>query len=98
MRFFRDGKDQLCLEWSHWPGDEQFNKRAWIQYRQPLSQKDWANSPEGRYVIVASLTESGNPLQGPDFPVFSTLSDKEILIGVANAFTEVTGVGLPDGV
>ena len=98
MKFFTDTQGQLCLEWTHWPGQEGMHKRAWIQRRQPRGSKDWAGAPEGRYVIVASLSPDARPLQGPDFPVFSDLSDKEVLMGIANAITGVVGCDLPEGV
>ena len=92
MRFFRDTRGQLALEWSHFPGhSDGMNKRAWVQYREPESEDDWAGSPLGRYVLVASLTASGNPLQGPDFPVFTDKTDEQVLMDVATGMMAATG-------
>ena len=91
MRFFRDTRDQLVLEWSHAPGNGKgMNKRAWIQRRTLGSDEDWAGS--GRYVIVASLTADEKPLQGPDFPVYHpNKTDTQVLMDVATAMMAATG-------
>ena len=92
MRFLRDGRGQLALEWSHFPGNGKgMNKRAWVQHRVPKSKDDWARSPKGRYVLVASLTATGSPLQGPDFPVFTDKPDEQVLMDVATAMMAATG-------
>jgi len=92
MRFFRDSLGQLALEWLHFPGNgEGMNKRAWVQRREPGSEDEWAGSPQGRYVLVASLTASGRPLQGPDFPVFTDKTDEQVLMDVATAMMTATG-------
>lgn len=91
MRFFRDTKGQLALEWSHAPGNG-MNKRAWIQHREPESPEIWAGS--GRYVIIASLKADGSPRQGPDFPVYvcrKTKTDTQVLLEVATALMAATG-------
>ena len=92
MRFFRDSLGQLALEWSHFPGHgEGMNKRAWVQHREPGSEDDWAGSPQGRYVLLVSLTGTGRPLQGPDFPVFTDKTDEQVLMDVATAMMAATG-------
>ena len=91
MRFFRDTKKQLALEWSHAPGDDKgMNKRAYIQHREPDSEDDWAGS--GRYVVIVSLTADKRPLQGPDFPVYlADKTDTQVLTDVATAMMAATG-------
>ena len=89
---FRDSLGQLALEWSHFPGNgEGMNKRAWVQHREPGSEDDWAGPTQGRYVLVVSLTASGRPLQGPNFPVFSDKTDEQVPMDMATAMMTATG-------
>jgi hypothetical protein len=90
MQFGVDGKGQMKVEWQvagAW-------KLAWIQDRSG-TDKDWAGT--GRYLNVVR-TES--PGAGPggnatDFPITSSLSDKQILTAFVHAVSAVTGQALP---
>lgn len=95
MKFKRDTKGQLCLEWSHFPdGNGSWNKRAYVQRRS--GKKDWAKCPDGRYIVICSLTDGKNPGRGPDFPVFKEhISDEQALVEVVSALNAILGCGLP---
>ena len=91
MHFSADGKGQPTVTWeignSGW-------KLAWIQDRTG-TDKDWAGT--GRYLNVV---RTEGPGRGPggnatDFPINSTLSDKQILTAFVHAVSAVTGQPLP---
>ncbi len=94
MRFFRDGNGSLCVEWEQANGH---HKRAWIQ-RKSDPEKDWAGTPERRYLNVVRVDiESGNPAgNATDFPVFCSLSDHQILEAFVTSVCAITGVPLPE--
>jgi hypothetical protein len=86
MKIKKDGKGQPYIEWEIGPGGF---KRAWIQHRE--ADKDWAST--GRYLNVVRVDEydkgpSGN---ATDFPIFSQLSDEQILIAFVSSVCAITG-------
>jgi hypothetical protein len=90
MRFFKDGNGSLCVEFEQAFGH---CKRAWIQRKRDPA-KDWAQSPERRYLnVVRVAKESGNPSgNATDFPIFNALSDREILENFVTSVCTITGV------
>lgn len=77
MRFFTDGNGSNCVEWEQAFGHK---KRAWVQ-RKTDPSKDWAKTPDQRYLNVVRVDiDSGNPAGNPtDFPIYSGLPDRQIL-------------------
>src|SRR5690348_11003760 len=77
MDIQRDTKGQPFIEWEQAPGGY---KRAWIQ-RKTDPEKDWASTPGGRYLNVVRIGQLGEGPAGnaTDFPIFSDLSDEQIL-------------------
>ena len=97
MRFFRDSNDSLCVEWEQVPGLG-ISRRAWVQ-RRPASdlEKNWARVPDGRYLNVGRVNNAGNLGGIPaDFPIFSRLSDRQILVTFVYSVSALTGNELPD--
>src|SRR3546814_20082291 len=92
MKIQRDSKDQPFIEWQQ--GASGF-KRAWIQ-RKPGKDKDWANDKDGRYLNVVRVErrEAGPAGNATDFPIFSSLSDKKILLAIVTAGSATTGCTL----
>jgi len=92
MQFQRDAKDQLFIEWQQAAGGF---KRAWIQNRSGTN-KDWAGAKDGRYLNVVRVERLGAGPAGnaTDFPIFSDLSDEQILIAFVMAISEITGCAL----
>lgn len=88
-----DGKGQPFIEWEQPPGGY---KRAWIQ-RKTDPDKDWARTPDGRYLNVVRIERPGGGPAGnaTDFPIFSTLSDEQILEAFVAAVSAITGCRLP---
>ena len=92
MHIQRDSKGQLFIEWKQAEGGF---KRAWIQ-RKPGTDKDWANARDGRYLNVVRVERSGAGPAGnaTDFPIFSELSDEQILVAFVTAVSAITGCAL----
>ncbi len=88
MEVFRDGKNQPYIAWTSSGG----SKRAWIQKRQ--GDKDWAKT--GRYLNVARTEElEGGPAgNATDFPIYSSLSDDQILRAFVETVCAITGCPL----
>jgi len=87
----RDTKGQPFIEWEQAAGGY---KRAWIQIKDE-PDKDWAGS--GRYLNVVRVEAlragpAGNPT---DFPIFSELSDEQILEAFVASVCAITGCRLP---
>jgi hypothetical protein len=87
MRVDMDKQQQPMIEWQMagvgW-------KRAWIQDRTG-TDKDWAGT--GRYLNVVRVE---SPFTGPggnatDFPIWSQLSDEQILEAFVQSVCAVTG-------
>jgi hypothetical protein len=99
MRYFHDTNDSLCVEWEQSPGLG-ISRRAWVQHRQPDDQeKNWARVPDGRYLNVGRLNDAGNLGGIPaDFPIFSALSDHQILTAFVHSVSAITGTQLPDDI
>lgn len=93
MNIQRDTKGQPFIEWEQAPGGY---KRAWIQ-RKAGSDKDWANTPEGRYLNVVRIEQLGEGPAGnaTDFPIYSNLSDEQILEAFVASVSAITGCRLP---
>jgi hypothetical protein len=88
LKIERDLSDQPYIQWEQAPGKE---KRAWIQ-RKADPEKNWANAP--RYLNVVRCADGrpgGNPT---DFPIFSDLSDEQVLISFVSAVSSITGCKL----
>ena len=86
-----DTKGQMFIEWEQAPGGY---KRAWVQHKSK-SEKDWAGT--GRYLNVVRIEKlGGGPAGNPtDFPIFTTLSDEQILEAFVAAVSAITGCHLP---
>jgi len=93
MNIQRDTKDQPFVEWEQAPGGY---KRAWIQ-RKTDAEKDWANTPDGRYLNVVRIERLGGGPAGnaTDFPIFSNLPDEQILEAFVASVSAITGCRLP---
>lgn len=89
----RDGKDQPFIEWAQGPNGF---KRAWIQ-RRADPDKNWADTPEGRYLNVVRIEALGGGPAGSatDFPIFSNLPDEQILEAFVTTVSAITGCPLP---
>lgn len=89
----KDSKGQLFIEWAQAPNGF---KRAWIQ-RKTDADKDWASAPGGRYLNVVRIEARGGGPAGnaTDFPIFSDLSDAQILEAFVAAVCAITGCALP---
>ena len=89
MRFFNDGNGSLCVEWEQAFGH---HKRAWVQKKTDLD-KDWAKALDQRYLNVVRVDiNSGNPAGNPtDFPIYSTLPDRQILEAFVVTVCAITG-------
>lgn len=94
MDFFVDGNGSLCVEWEQAFGHR---KRAWIQRRDDPG-KDWAQTPERRYLNIVRVDDSsGNPAGSPtDFPIYSPLADRQILEAFVSSVCAITGQQLPE--
>jgi len=92
MNIQRDTKDQPFIEWEQAPGGY---KRAWIQ-RKTDPEKDWANTPDGRYLNVVRIEQLGGGPAGnaTDFPIFSNLPDEQILEAFVVSVSAITGCRL----
>jgi hypothetical protein len=92
MEFFEDGNGSLCVEWIQAFGHK---KRAWIQVKED-PQKDWAKTPERKYLNVVRVDkESGNPSGNPtDFPIFCKMPDRQILEAFVLSVCAITGLEL----
>jgi hypothetical protein len=93
----KDGKGQPYLEWEIGYDAAQGRggfKRAWIQHRE--ADKDWAGT--GRYLNVVRVDELGKGPSGnaTDFPIFSKLSDEQILIAFVSSVCAITGCVLTE--
>src|SRR5579863_8370786 len=93
MQIKKDGQRQKYVEWSIGPSGY---KRAWIQRRSP--HKDWAKTPEARYLNVVRVEQlhKGPAGNATDFPIFSALSDEQILFAFVATVSDVTGCSLPE--
>ena len=93
MTIERDTKGQPYIEWEQAPGGY---KRAWIQ-RKTDPEKDWAMARHGRYLNVVRVEAPGAGPAGnaTDFPIFSDLSDEQILEAFVSAVCAITGCRLP---
>jgi hypothetical protein len=90
MHFGTDGKGQLYVEWDVGAGGL---KRAWIQRRE--GDKDWANVERYLNVVRIDRLDSGPAGNATDFPIYSSLSDKQVLRNFVIAVASVTALDLP---
>lgn len=93
MEIRRDNSDQPYIEWEQAPGGY---KRAWIQ-RKTDPDKDWASALDARYLNVVRISSPGAGPAGnaTDFPIFSSLSDEQILEAFVMSVCAITGCQLP---
>lgn len=93
MKIDHDQQGQPYIAWEQAPGGF---KRAWIQ-RRAGTDRDWAHSPEGRYLNVVRTKELGSGPDGnaTDFPVFSNLPDEQILVAFVASVSAMTGTRVP---
>ena len=91
MKFGTDQKAQTTVEWDRGAGGL---ARAWIMDRSGTSN-DWAGC--GRYLNAARIeAPGGGPAgQGLDFPIYSKLSDKDVLRAYVVAVSAICGQSLP---
>lgn len=91
MKFGVDGKGQNYVEWDRGSGGF---ARAWIMDRTGRDN-DWANC--GRYLNAARIEAAGGgPAgQGLDFPIYSSLSDRDILRAYVVAVSAIVGQPIP---
>jgi len=68
-------------------------KRAWIQHKAG-KEGDWAGT--GRYLNVARVEEldKGPAGNAADFPIFSKLSDEQILVAFVSSVCAISGCEL----
>lgn len=90
MNVLTDSKGQSFIEWKQAPGGY---KRAWIQHKFDPS-KDWAST--GRYLNVVRIESLGGGPAGnaTDFPVFSQLTDEQVLVAFVASVCAITGCPL----
>ncbi|MEH6544369.1 MAG: hypothetical protein V7721_10530 [Porticoccaceae bacterium] len=93
MEIKKDTKEQPYIEWQQASNGY---KRAWIQHKDPGSEKNWANVPDGRYLNVVRIEELGGGPAGnaTDFPIFSSLPDEQILNAFVVSVSAITGCKL----
>ncbi len=91
MDFFNDGNGSLCVEWEQAFGHR---KRAWIQHKTD-PEMDWAKTPQRRYLNVVRVKDNGNPGGNPtDFPIWCSLSDRQILEAFVLSVCSITGLDM----
>jgi hypothetical protein len=88
-----DTKGQRYIEWAP-PEAPTGHKRAWIRHAE-RGDKDWAGTE--RYLNVVRIDPSRPGIGGnsTDFPIYSTLSDEQILEAFVAAVCSITGCRLP---
>ncbi|MFL6203406.1 MAG: hypothetical protein ACJ76J_29925 [Thermoanaerobaculia bacterium] len=93
MNIERDNKRQPYIEWEQASGGF---KRAWIQ-RKDDPEKDWAKPPGARYLNIARVDAPGRGPGGnaTDFPIYSDLSDEQILEAFVTSVCAITGCPIP---
>lgn len=91
MNIQHDQKNQPFIEWQQAPGGF---KRAWVQHKTD-PDKDWAST--GRYLNVVRIEALGEGPAGnaTDFPIYSDLSDEQILEAFVISICAITGCHLP---
>lgn len=89
MKFGTDGKGQTFIEWNRGRADTNGWARAWISHRD--GEKDWAGT--GRYLNATRIDAPGGGPSGtgPDFPIDSPLSDRDILRAYVVSVSAITG-------
>ena len=95
LEWFCDGNGSLCVQWEQAFGQK---KRAWIQ-RRKNPDKDWAKTPEGRYLNIVRVDKAtGNPRgNSADFPIFGNLPDRPILEAFVLTICAVSGLAVLTG-
>ena len=90
IRIGKDKKGEHIIEWEQVPDGW---KLAWIQHK-TNPDKDWASTPSGRYLNVVRTDGPGCGPAGnaTDFPIFSNLPDKAILLSFVVAVNGITGL------
>lgn len=90
MQFYRDGKNQLYVEWEIAP---EILKRAWVQHR--AGENDWAGTIRYLNVVRVDEPNAGPRGQAADFPIYSNLSDEQVLTVFVTTLCGLTGRPLP---
>lgn len=89
LRIERDGNGAPYIEWEQRPGGI---KRAWIQRKDPTSDKNWAEVDDGRYLNVVRCMDWGRTGgNATDFPIFSDMPDEQILLAFVMSVSAITG-------
>lgn len=88
----RDSNGSAFIQWQTAPNTGGY-KRAWIQHRQ--GDKDWAGTRRYLNVVRTDGAEAGPSGNATDFPIFSELSDEQILEAFVAAVCSITGCPLP---
>ena len=86
MRLFRDGQDNWGLNGRTSPA-----KGGHVQACMCAASQAGSEAESRQRRLVAGLTADGNPLQGPDFPLFTDKADEQVLMEVATAMMAATG-------
>jgi len=68
----------------------------WAIEGKPGTDKDWAGAKDGRYLNVVRVERPGAGPAGnaTDFPIFSDLSDEQILVAFVTSVSAITGCTL----
>ena len=92
MQIKKDGKGQKYLEWEIGPGGF---KRDWISIvtRKRIGRR--RRAPNLNVVRVEAF-DKGPAGNATDFPIFSDLSDEQILIAFVSSICAMTGCKLPE--
>ncbi len=87
-------KDTMGQPYIEWKQSKSGLKRAWVQHR--TADNDWASSPGRRYlnVVRVDAPDVGPAGKATDFPIFSNLSDEQILEAFVVSVCAITGCPL----
>ena len=94
IRIEHDSKQQPYIQWAP-PEAPTGLKRAWIRHAERGSDKDWAGTERYLNVVRIDPTKPGSGGHSTDFPIYSTLSDEQILEAFVAAVCSITGCSLP---
>ena len=86
----RDVKRQPFIQWEQPPGGW---KRAWVQTKD--GDGDWAGTKRYLNVVRTANAESGPSGNATDFPIYSQLSDEQILEAFVATVCAITGCKIP---
>ena len=95
MKILKDTNKSCYVQWVKGTNQRQevCEQRAWVQHR--TGADDWAGTQ--RYLNVVRCNTKGNPVgNATDFPIYSELSDEQILLAFVHAVNAITGCRLED--